>query len=96
MYPHLTIKNNQVIIKNTRFKVIDVVECYLAYGWSPDEIHRQYPSLAKSQIYSAMAYYHDNESKFHEQILGDTEEIKHRRKKSIQVTKSQLLGRIKK
>ena len=96
MYPHLTIKNDQVVIKNTRFKVIDVVECYLAYGWSPDEIHGQYPFLTKSQIYSAMAYYHDNESKIHEKILGDTEEIEHRRKNSTQITKSQLLARIKK
>ncbi|WP_372365130.1 DUF433 domain-containing protein [Candidatus Uabimicrobium sp. HlEnr_7] len=95
-YPHLTTKNGITIIENTRFKVIDIVECYLAYGWSPDEIHRQYSFLTKSQICSAMAYYHDNEQKIHEQIVTDTEEIERRRKNSKQITRAELLARIKK
>lgn len=44
-------------------KVIEVVLAKLAYGWSPEEIHFQYPHLSLAQIHSALAYYYENREK---------------------------------
>jgi hypothetical protein len=38
-------------------KVVELVTSIHAYGWSPEELHFQYPHLSMSQIYSALAYY---------------------------------------
>ncbi len=38
-------------------KVVELVTSVQAYGWSPEELHFQYPHLSMSQIYSALAYY---------------------------------------
>jgi uncharacterized protein (DUF433 family) len=47
-------------IDDTGVKVIEVVLSHLAYGWSPAEIHFQYPHLSLAQIYAALAYYYDH------------------------------------
>lgn len=44
-------------IKGTSMKVVELVTSIHAYGWSPEELHFQYPHLNMSQIYSALAYY---------------------------------------
>lgn len=41
-------------------KVIELVVGRVAYGWSPEELHFQYPHLSLGQIYSALAYYEDH------------------------------------
>ncbi len=41
-------------------KVIELVLAQLAYGWSPEELHFQFPYLTLDQIYSALAYYWDH------------------------------------
>ena len=38
-------------------KVVELITSVQAYGWSPEELHFQYPHLSMSQIYSALAYY---------------------------------------
>jgi len=60
-------------IDDTNTKVVEVVCDHLAFGWSPEEIHWQHPNLSLSQIYAALAYYHD-----HREVLD--EEIRERRK----------------
>ena len=95
-YPHLVKKNDVMFIKGTRFKVIEIAECYLAYGWSPDEIHRNYRFLSKSQICSAMTYYYDNQDEIHRIISEEQEEVERLRSESRQITKAELLARIKK
>lgn len=47
-------------IDDSSVKVIEVARDHIAYGWSPEEIHWQYPHLGLAQIYAALAYYHDN------------------------------------
>ncbi|MCH7227992.1 DUF433 domain-containing protein [Haloferula sp. A504] len=49
-------------IDDSNVKVVEVVRDHIAYGWSPEEIHWQYPHLGLAQIYAALAYYHDNRS----------------------------------
>lgn len=41
-------------------KVVELVTSYIAYGWSPEELHFQYPHVALGKIYSALAYYWDH------------------------------------
>src|SRR5687768_16486701 len=48
-------------IDQTNVKVIEVVLDKLAHRSSPEEMHFQYPSLSLSQIYAALAYYHDHQ-----------------------------------
>jgi uncharacterized protein (DUF433 family) len=57
-YKHILIdEHNMAFIKGTSMKVVELVTSIHAYGWSPEELHFQYPHLSMSQIYSALAYY---------------------------------------
>ncbi len=55
-------------IAGANTKVIEVVLDKLAYGWSPDEIHREHPHLTLAQIHSAFAYYYENREKLDGEI----------------------------
>jgi uncharacterized protein (DUF433 family) len=48
------------IIAGTTMKVVELVGAHQAYGWSPPELHFQFPHLSMSQIYGALAYYWDH------------------------------------
>ena len=50
-------ENEIPFIEGTSMKVVELVTSIHAYGWSPEELHFQYPHLSMSQIYSALAYY---------------------------------------
>jgi uncharacterized protein (DUF433 family) len=64
-------KLNNAIVSGTNIKVKDIIVQKLAYGWSPEEIHFQHPTLSLSQIYSLLAYYYDHEEEFTENIQHD-------------------------
>lgn len=49
-------------ITGTTMKVVELVTSQFAYGWSPEELHLNYPHLSMSQIHSALAYYWDHKS----------------------------------
>lgn len=57
------------IITGTTMKVVELVTSQYAYGWSPEELHLNYPHLSMSQIHSALAYYWDHQ----EEINADME-----------------------
>jgi hypothetical protein len=42
-------------------KVVELVTAQAAYGWSPEELHFQFPYLSLGQIHSALAYYWDHQ-----------------------------------
>ncbi len=52
------------MINGSSMKVRELVQAKHAHGWSPEELHFQFPSLSLGQIYSALAYYWD-----HQEIL---------------------------
>jgi len=58
-YMHIQLQGNVPIIAGTTMKVAELVTSHLTYGWSPEELHFQYPHIALSKIYSALAYYWD-------------------------------------
>lgn len=56
-------------------KVIEIVVEKLAYGSSAEEIHFQHPHLSMSQIYSALAYYHDHQQEMDAEIAAQRERV---------------------
>jgi uncharacterized protein (DUF433 family) len=46
----------------TRSRVVDVVLDRRINGWSPEQIHEQYPHLSLAQIHAALAYYYDHQA----------------------------------
>lgn len=62
-YKHIELNENNVpIVAGTTMKVVELVTSHLVYGWSPEELHFQYPHVALSKIYSALAYYWDHKA----------------------------------
>ena len=43
-------------------KVVELVMAQRAHGWSPAELHFQYPHISMSQVYAALAYYWDHQA----------------------------------
>jgi uncharacterized protein (DUF433 family) len=61
MYPHITINVDGVpAIAGTTMKVVELVMAHQAHGWSPEELHFQFPHLSLGQIHAALAYYWDH------------------------------------
>jgi uncharacterized protein (DUF433 family) len=59
-YEHVVLDNKTPTIAGTTMKVVELVSAHLAYGWSAEELHFQFPYLAMGQIHSALAYYWDH------------------------------------
>lgn len=57
-YKHILLDDRACpYIEGTSMKIVELVTSIHAYGWSPEELHFQYPHLSMSQIYAALAYY---------------------------------------
>jgi uncharacterized protein (DUF433 family) len=57
-YPHIVLNDQGIrVIEGTTMKVIELVAARHTYGWSPEELQLQYPSLTQSRIHAALAYY---------------------------------------
>jgi uncharacterized protein (DUF433 family) len=68
-YDHIILNQAGIpTIAGTDTKVIELVLERTAYGWSPEELHFQHPFLTLGQIYSALAYYYDNQEKIEDDI----------------------------
>jgi uncharacterized protein (DUF433 family) len=48
-------------ISGANTKVVEVVLDKMAYGWSPEEMHRQHPHLSMAKIHAALAYYYEHQ-----------------------------------
>ena len=61
-YKHIQLDENRVpVIEGSTMKVVELITSHLAYGWSPEELHFQYPHIALGKVYSALAYYWDHQ-----------------------------------
>jgi uncharacterized protein (DUF433 family) len=49
-------------ISGANTKVVEVVLDKIAYGWSPEEMHRQHPHLSMGQIHAALSYYYEHQA----------------------------------
>ncbi|MGP1386680.1 MAG: DUF433 domain-containing protein [Thainema sp.] len=62
-YKHIQLdENGNAIIANSSMKVVELITSHLTYGWSPEELHFQYPHIRLSQVYSALSYYWDHQA----------------------------------
>ena len=63
-YPHIVkvdgICGGQAVIEGTRFAVWHIVGYYYKVGLSVEEILAEWTYLTPAQVFSALAYYHDN------------------------------------
>jgi uncharacterized protein (DUF433 family) len=61
-YKHIQIDDSGTpTIAGTTMKVTELVTSHLTYGWSPEELHFQFPHIGLSKIYSALSYYYDHQ-----------------------------------
>lgn len=67
-YEHIVLEAGAPVITGTTMKVIELVLAQQAHGWSPEELHFQFPTLSLGQIYSALAYYWDHRSELDQDI----------------------------
>lgn len=55
-------------IAGHRIRVQDIVIWHEEMGMSPNEIIDHYPSITLSDVYAALAYYHDHREEIHQQM----------------------------
>ena len=60
-------------IAGHRIKVQDIAIWHEKMGMSPDEIVSGYPTINLSDVYAALAYYHDHLKEIRQQIEEDEE-----------------------
>lgn len=83
-YEHISIDENGVpFLSGAAMKVVELVVEKIAYGWSPEELHFQHPYLTLGQIYSALAYYSDNEDRLADDIERRLKHIESLEKSSL-------------
>lgn len=58
-------------IEGTGIKVKQLVTMHRGWGWSPEEIQRQMPSLSLGQVYAAFAYYYDHQPQIDVEMKED-------------------------
>jgi uncharacterized protein (DUF433 family) len=56
-YKYVHLNDGVPTLTGTTMMVVELITAQFAYGWSPEELHLNYPHLSMSQIYSALAYY---------------------------------------
>ncbi|NOK58759.1 MAG: DUF433 domain-containing protein [Chloroflexi bacterium AL-W] len=92
-YAHIVIDNDGVPhIAGTTMKVIELVLAQSTYGWSPAELHFQYPHLSLGQIHSALAFYWDHQEDLDQDIARRRQQIARSRQST---PSSPLLARLK-
>jgi len=75
-YPHIEISPSGVAhVSGTRTKVVEIALDRIAHHWDAEEIRRQHPHLTLSQIYAALAYYHDHLEDFDEEIRRQLHDV---------------------
>ena len=91
-YKHIQIDESGVpTIDGTTMKVIELVTSHLTYGWSPEELHFQFPHIGLSKIYSALSYYWDHKETLDAEIQQRFEQVEQLRKTTPPSTIAQKL-----
>jgi uncharacterized protein (DUF433 family) len=82
-YEHIVLDDRGVPhIAGTTMKVVELVTAQIAYGWSPEELHFQFPYLTLGQIHSALAYYWDHRDELDRDIARRRETVEERRRQA--------------
>lgn len=70
-------------IRGHRIRVQDVVVWHEKPGMSPDEIVTAYPQITLSDVYAALAYYHDHLAEIQQHVRDDDELVNRMRASSV-------------
>ena len=62
-------------VDDTNIKVIELALDHLAYGWSAEAIHEQFPQLSLAQIHATLAYFYDHQDEFEREIRRQEAEL---------------------
>lgn len=77
-YEHIVVDEQGVpLIAGTTMKVVELVTAQMAHGWSPEELHFQFPYLSLGQIHSALAYYWDHQAELDRDIARRLDFVNH-------------------
>jgi uncharacterized protein (DUF433 family) len=68
-------ENGVAWISGANTKAIEVVLDKMAYGWSPEEMHRQHPHLSMAQIHAALSYYYEHQAELDRDIERQYREV---------------------
>ncbi len=77
-------------IAGHRIKVQDIAIWHEQMGMSPDEIVSNYPSITLSDVYAALAYYHDHLEEIRQQIKEDEQYAQELQAKTPSLVKQKL------
>lgn len=92
-YEHVVLDDSgAALIAGTTLKVIELVAERLAYGWSPEELQFQHPSLSLGQVHSALAYFCDHADALNAEIDRRLDAVQNARR---QAGASPLAGRLR-
>jgi len=93
-YEHIELNDEGIpMISDANMKVVELVLSKISYGWSPEELHFQYPHLTMGQIHSALAYYWDHQEEMEMDIERRRQRVQEIRKEVH--PPSLLLNRLK-
>jgi uncharacterized protein (DUF433 family) len=82
-------------ITGANTKVVEVVLDKIAYGWSPEEMHRQHPDLSMAQIHAALSYYYEHQAEVDADIERRNRYVEEMRaKQKNPFTREELLRRL--
>jgi uncharacterized protein (DUF433 family) len=72
-YPHIEKPDNGSarLKENPRFRVAHLIMAQMAYGWSAEEMCRQYPDLKPAEVYAALTYYCDHRDEIDREIADE-------------------------
>ena len=62
-------------VDETNVKVAEIALDHLAYGWSADALHEQFPHLTLGQIHAALAFFYDHQEEFEREMLRREREV---------------------
>src|ERR1700757_4392548 len=83
-------------ITGANTKVVEVVLDKIAYGWSPEEMHRQHPHLSMAQLHAALSYYYEHQADIDADIergYREVEELRAQQKNPL--TREMLEARLR-
>jgi uncharacterized protein (DUF433 family) len=73
---HIEIEDRGVArITDANTKVIEVVLASVAFGWGPEEMHFQHPTLSLAQIHAALSYYYDHQAELDAEIMRQLKKV---------------------
>ena len=77
-YPHIEkpIDGPAHLARWPRIRVAQIAADHIGYGWSAEEILRQYPHLCASEVHASLAYYFDHLDEISRELeaeLGEAE-----------------------